>query len=729
MFKIVPPRRSSARGQAVELRLARSVAGLFGVDCAEPDYDWTWVSELSRLTLVEVAQGCPNRERGQNEQLRTPGSSQTPGSSVSRAISPTSLAGYGPDTLAAAVLSGCNYLYGDVAAGIHRAFEILGVVRTGAGDDGGPAARHLPELPSPTLRLQLTAALLIEAYLAAPALFLAGAEARSLQRRYFHHNRHVQVPHTEDWDPPAKCELNPHNPLLDAENRDGYEFAVIDATVRSLKLTAANGIMLQEAPERSGLAGTVASHLSEVIQGIGSPAGRGALRIVENPDNHKRRAMQAFVPTIDLAHAFAETVLPRLRVDDVATGCADGQTNTEVVSRFDPALLKSEPWLIAQATVLAFWWLLRIVHSHQPDQLGQEALVKAADQLSAYVASDPRFAGDPLAACVEVTAAELALTRLRETFKPDNGTRDIEPAVQRLIHAIKTQDLRGNGSEARLMDLLFTSYEALNGVRRDLQESTGREQKDLLTNISDHLEKQWDIFFSLAEGWDPAVKPLRAADNSAVVPRASLRGELAHRFHNFASYLGFDIEQPDHLEQASNLFRRTVLPARAYTPGEPRSAQMASPRPDMLQRSLEAAAHADAALALKYREAGFQQNAAKHAAYAREYARAISGMPEFITRRAALLPATEVGHERVATARVVPGYHDATTAVNLATAYRAAALTLGEAALTEADKSSCEDATAVAALWVMQADGSDTALARRLSRLTTNPTSEGTHSG
>jgi hypothetical protein len=718
VFIITPPARTSAgQTQTLEARLARSVASLFGVLYEDADFELTWVSELSRLTLNEVARGCASPSKPVDSKDRPPERAidkqgLTARGEEIRPISPTAFQVFKYDTLAGAVLLACNKLYnGDVVNPIRQAMTYLKIA-------GGDRDERISE----SLRLQVTVAMILEAYSSAPAVFLAGIEARTTQRAYFNRNRTVSMHLPPSALGPAKCEINPHQAPANTNDRPSdqiasqFEFAILDSVIRDLKLQRGNDVIIDEAPRWSGVDGAVASELGRIIERIGSPDGRGALRIVEDEKQPGRRTMQAFVPIIYLVKPISDRM--NRWVEDTNNQLLD----IDVFNSLDPeAVLEHEPNdLVAQTTVLMLSWLICLCQKHAKlsDEGDWDVLVDAARRLQNYVDSaqqTPRFAAAPaLVAHIRILSARLSLINRRQKFAPfepgteserDSRIADLGGTVDTLIEVAAAPDLRQLLGDGRYMDMLFENSEALNGVRRDLVDAVGAKQAQLRARVTEALERLWGTFRGISESWNKNVFQAMSEGHGSV------DGEFAHRLHNYASFLAFDIADPDKLKRASTLLRAVVLVARNYDPGTPSSASSAIPRPHLLQFSLEVAANADAALSALYQAGGFKVDARTHAEYALEYVRAIAVMPSAIQRRVELTKTDNKSSDE-------PNYSDATTAVNIMTAYLAVVGNPDVSKeIVDHDKSILRHYYAIADTWTSKEERAYTALAERMKKL------------
>lgn len=176
VFPAEVPSPEAPRSDVVEVRVARKVAPLFGVPVDENPFDRTWICDFTTLSLAELGRGAPSPDRA--EQARLDGTSRlvpwdwagravwtrnrvpTPG-----ALTNTTLNRFGPDTKAAAMLTGANRLLRAPTSAVAAACRQL----TATGCD-------------PELRLAVWAGLILEVYRAQPALVVAAVQARLVQR-------------------------------------------------------------------------------------------------------------------------------------------------------------------------------------------------------------------------------------------------------------------------------------------------------------------------------------------------------------------------------------------------------------------------------------------------------------------------------------------------------------------------------------------------------------------
>jgi hypothetical protein len=186
-----PPRPETTRGTLPE-RLARNVAVLFGVPVPDGPVGLTWASDYNAVTALDISRGAPTPGRGKTYFVRDGGPAkgfglaqravqELGGPEKNRAliearrveidlIPPASINEYGPDTKAAAVLTGADILFESVGSVFDDVTQLLSV-----------KDEHLPPMADLT-RLLIWAYLLAETFRCQPALAVAAVQARSIQR-------------------------------------------------------------------------------------------------------------------------------------------------------------------------------------------------------------------------------------------------------------------------------------------------------------------------------------------------------------------------------------------------------------------------------------------------------------------------------------------------------------------------------------------------------------------
>ncbi|MEV6801914.1 hypothetical protein AB0M91_26730 [Micromonospora rifamycinica] len=292
VFPAEIPAAEARRADVVEVRVARKVAPLFGLDGDIPPFRRSWVCDYTELSLTEIGRGAPSPDRAERSRLdvtrpdRAPGTSSTDGdepewmwagravwfrrqSSLSGTLSNATLNRYGPDTKAAAVLTAANRLLRGATAAVSEACRHL----AGSGCDE-------------EVRLAVWAGLVLEVYRAQPALVVAAIQARQVQRS-LSARWGMQVDRAGVTGTDAPSEVHP--PTLgdgDSSVGDGpaarwrpTSFEVVDATLPALGLaddpTTGPGLVTSDALD------DIASAWCHRLLGVGRP-GRGVVWMTED---------------------------------------------------------------------------------------------------------------------------------------------------------------------------------------------------------------------------------------------------------------------------------------------------------------------------------------------------------------------------------------------------------------------------------------------------------------
>ncbi|MFY1637869.1 hypothetical protein ACN27F_32115 [Solwaraspora sp. WMMB335] len=186
VFPAEIPAAEARRADVVEVRVARKIASLFGVDGDIPPFHRSWVCDYTALSLAEIGRGAPAPDRAERSSLdaavpAAPAAPATDGdrdwswagravwarsqASLPGGLSNATLNRYGPDTKAAAVLAAANRLLRDATAAV------------------AAAAQRLASCDCDLeVRLAVWAGLVLEVYRAQPALVVAAIQARQVQR-------------------------------------------------------------------------------------------------------------------------------------------------------------------------------------------------------------------------------------------------------------------------------------------------------------------------------------------------------------------------------------------------------------------------------------------------------------------------------------------------------------------------------------------------------------------
>jgi hypothetical protein len=139
------------RRRQITERLARNLAVLMGIDFPDNPVGRTWVTSYGGLSVTDLGRGSlePHPKADQ--------------------IAVATLHKFGPETKAALVLAGADRLFKSIEPTMREVLAVLGT-----SDDGRPAAE--------SMRVSAWASLVADAYRAQPALFVAAAQARAVQR-------------------------------------------------------------------------------------------------------------------------------------------------------------------------------------------------------------------------------------------------------------------------------------------------------------------------------------------------------------------------------------------------------------------------------------------------------------------------------------------------------------------------------------------------------------------
>ncbi|MDG4771537.1 hypothetical protein [Solwaraspora sp. WMMD792] len=303
VFPAEIPAAEARRADVVEVRVARKVASLFGVDGDLPPFHRSWVCDYTTLSLAEIGRGAPAPDKAQRSGLdaATFAVPATDGdrdwSWVGRAVwagpqaplpgglSNATLNRYGPDTKAAAVLAAANRLLRDATAAVAAAAQWLA---------SGDCDREI--------RLAVWAGLVLEVYRAQPALVVAAVQARQVQRslsaRWGRQVDRARVVAGDD----APSEIRPWAPQppddTGAERADARwrptSFDLVDATLPAI------GLAVDKSGDPAGGVGVVSPEALDDIASawchrlldVGRP-GRGVVWLTE--DDRGSRHVQAMV--------------------------------------------------------------------------------------------------------------------------------------------------------------------------------------------------------------------------------------------------------------------------------------------------------------------------------------------------------------------------------------------------------------------------------------------------
>lgn len=302
VFPAEIPAAEARRADVVEVRVARKVAPLFGVDGDIPPFHRSWVCDYTTLSLAEVGRGAPGPDRAERSGLDAASPSAPAGDghpewswagravwawpqgSLPGGLSNATLNRYGPDTKAAAVLAAANRLLRDSTAAVAAVAQRL-----------ASCACDLE------VRLAVWAGLVLEVYRAQPALVVAAVQARQVQRS-LSARWGTQVDRAGVVAGDAPSEIRPWAPEPAGDDGAGpvdsrwrpTSFDLVDATLPAL------GLAGDQAGDLAGGAAAVtrdalddiASAWCHRLLAVGRP-GRGVVWLTE--DDRGSRRVQAMV--------------------------------------------------------------------------------------------------------------------------------------------------------------------------------------------------------------------------------------------------------------------------------------------------------------------------------------------------------------------------------------------------------------------------------------------------
>lgn len=292
VFPAVIPAAETPRADVVEVRVARKVAPLFGLDGDIPPFHRSWVCDYTALSLAEIGRGAPSPERAERSRLEAdpphhPTEGEQPGwawsgrsvwspqQALPGALTNATLNRYGPDTKAAAVLAAANRLLRDATAAV------------------AVACRHLADTGCDAeVRLAVWAGLVLEVYRAQPALVVAAVQARQVQRS-LSARWGAQVDRAGVAGDDAPSEIHPPTGTADSyaepdESTARWRpttFDLVDSTLPALRLAddPATGAGLVTADALDD----IASAWCHRLLGVGRP-GRGVVWLTEDARGSRR---------------------------------------------------------------------------------------------------------------------------------------------------------------------------------------------------------------------------------------------------------------------------------------------------------------------------------------------------------------------------------------------------------------------------------------------------------
>ena len=479
----MPPPQIGSRG-LMDLRLARKIAALSGIP-GDPDSSddagrgRAWLVDYGRLTTTEITLGGPIVQDQGNPDgglfLRPSGTARKfrhrDGEINFWPIPNVEVGRYGPDTKAALVLSGTNYLLKPLTAAIRTALSDI-----------------CRQVDSPALVIAVGLCLLQEVFAAQPILVRNGVQATKIQRSL------LRLPL------PQPTRLNPHDrPLARIElgGAPGVDFPyhpdhldLIHSTWDSIVASGQydeQGSMISDPKNRLQFKPRSGFEQNEALSTTGRPETRDwAVGMLEELSE---ALLTGFIPGLPLCTIriedpatgtpFPEVVIPRQRQVEVMVAIVARQFTRTRLGRpiqlrgrvlglpvLDPTSWLNADVLTRRAILLAHYYALRAAGwlsgmvKFDNRRSREECATRCGDLLEASAAL--LTPDDPLRDQIEAFAFGYR-AQIGATFgDPTNDYQSLLSALDRMERRVRD----GDGGKAVLIETLPLVLENLRTIRR-----------------------------------------------------------------------------------------------------------------------------------------------------------------------------------------------------------------------------------------------------------------------
>ncbi|WP_191258617.1 hypothetical protein [Amycolatopsis oliviviridis] len=526
------------RAERVPGRLARNIAPLFGVPFPESQFGpISWLCDFTRITLTEISRGAPSPPRAHAAEIREHGDVDgwwmhrraIVARSLPQEIVNATTNRFGPDTKAAVVLTAANVLFEPVTTAIETVLSLVN------GPEGG-------ELPI-SLRITVWASCLVEVFRSQPALVVAAAKARVIQRESLDRPRFPRAARLRGM-PVARCEIGDSDDLPDPATHP-RDLQVFDRTVDRLRLPEQgippDGLDLDD-DERTRSAGRnlgdeLVDRLLQLLVDAGEPEGVGYVWISERaPD---QVVAEALLPASGLVEEL-------LDYWSSVHGKVAEPGGTVVPSLPSPAEFAALPELVRRALALGVLGVARRLRPRAGSaELPLGEFLNLLTSLETLV-DEGLAPADPGSAVVRARIAVLRVTVLRH----DRANQLAGPFGELIVRTAHCLALFSDGvlDRGATADVLSAACVELNAVRWTNAEDPNAGLPNPAT-LDGMLRDHWRSYGEILE------LDLTSLDTED-------RRGAGHHLHNYAAFLGSHQDDITDLTEAARLFRGTVIPSR-----------------------------------------------------------------------------------------------------------------------------------------------------------------------
>lgn len=512
------PAMPETRAEIVPARLARKLAPLFGIPWASgPFGSRTWVCDYNKITLSEIARGAPLPTRGGVRPSPDEGwaivdrcAITAPSESLPNVIPNATLNRFGPDTKAAAVLTGANQLLAPVAGAVSSAMQRL------VAADGG-------ELPV-RLRIAAWSALLLEAFRSQPALLAAAIRARTIQRELL-----------VEWYLPlagpfadlrlTRCEVGgPRQEPAHSTSSRPRDLELADHTVLDLKLTAPDELV---------------DRLLRQLMSVGTRQSSSHLWLSERVPG--QLVVEALVPPTELVNGFVA------QLDHLLEPTLPVQ---EILPRIpDAAESRGLPLLARRAMVIALLTVLRQVRFNAEQRERTRSAIVPLLAGVASLATETLGPEDPMTVLCRCRVADMIVHTLRHDQRNDIAA----PVAELMSQAERCVELADAGvlDRGAAAEAVSSANVEINVVRRTNAARAGSALPSP-ARLDSWLRAMWSAY----------LRTLQVPEGAPDTEDEDSRLAVGHHLHNYASYLTTQADSEHDLLTAVHLFDDTVILAR-----------------------------------------------------------------------------------------------------------------------------------------------------------------------
>lgn len=517
---VVPAPTEGRRATATADRLARNAAMLFGVPFDENPLGHVQLTRFHELTLQAMSRGALEPDNGSDKRIAT-----------------ATLNRFRPNRKAGALLAGAEALFAPLVPVFNEVFRTTGLTE-----------RNVPLILE--VRAAIWAILVLECYKSQPALFVAAATSRNVQRSLSHSWAPYEIRHGAL----GGDEL----PRLGADQPT--TLSILDHTVQFVMTGDTDRPDLDETSDVESDRPRMGEDASEKFLRE-DLISRWLKHMLDSPDrgfawlgpHNGSRRMRAFISPLGCINAF---------IDEIAETDLLACDMELMLPRIPSAGELRRLSLTAQRATI---WVILQVHRMLRDNARFNPATAAAEDPDSSVKLRVVSESERLAVLAEAVLApddplvSWARAKWRNKVIAQALERDSVKAVAQThllrddIEQMKALARSGIVDEGSIAEFVRSLSPIVNSVADDAKE---RGDNDTSAQLRHDLASDWHVFFESLN-----VNPRTLLAKSESPTRHALPGLLAPHLHNYAGYLSRS-DADDDIELSILLQRDVVVPAR-----------------------------------------------------------------------------------------------------------------------------------------------------------------------